>query len=401
MAIMSSRLKEAFDRGISFDASTINGFSGAAKNDLLLFPDQSTMSVLPWRPQQGKVLRFLCDIKNPDGSAYACDTRNLLKETVKKLAAAGYESKIGTECDFYFFKTDASGDPTYITQDEGAYLDMAPADKGENVRRETCLTLEDVGIRPLSSHHETGPGQNNIDFQYNDPLSSADGFLTFKAVAKAIAQRNGLYVSFMPRPLNNAAGSGLHVNLSLYKGGKNLFSEFDKDPSASYFMAGILKRIAEITAFLNPIYNSYMRLGRDRAPIYVSWSKQNRAQLVRIPFARKDTARMELRSPDPAVNPYIAFSLLLSAGLEGIENKEKLSRPVDQYLEGPSDVSLSKLPDTMGSALEFASKSEFALKTLGKPAFDKFLEIKKAEAAEFETAEDKFSLSLKKYFRVI
>lgn len=403
MAIMSNRLKEAFEKGISFDASKISGFTNANKSDLLLFPDPNTMSVLPWRPQQGKVLRFLCDIKNPDGTPFSCDTRNILKNAIKKLAEAGFDAKIGLECDFYYFKTDASGEPTLTPQDEGTYLDMAPADKGENVRRETCLSLEEVGIRPLSSHHEQGGGQNNIDLAYNNPLFSADGFLTFKTVAKAIASRNGLYVSFMPRPLPDSDGSGLHVNMSLYKEGKNLFSASDKDGTAKFFISGILNRISEMTAFLNPILNSYERLGRDRAPIFITWSQQNRFQLIRIPHAAGgEAARMELRSPDPCLNPYIAFALLLNAGLLGIQNKEALPPAVNATLYPSENVNLKlkKLPETLADAIQSAEASELAASVLGTDALKSYLDIKKQEIAEADASGDAATYCRKKYFKV-
>lgn len=400
MAIMSYRLKEAFEKGIGFDATTVNGFSGAAKSDLLLFPDPFTMKVLPWRPQQGKVLRFLCDIRNPDGSPYICDTRNILKRTVKRAEGLGYDIKMGVESDFYLFKTDAAGEPTLATLDEGSYLDIAPADKGENVRREICLSLEEMGIRPLSSHHEKGPGQNNIDFQCNSTLAAADNFMTFRTVAKAIAARNGLYVSFMPKPLPDRSGSGLHINMSVYKGQENLFENFsDGSPSAS-FAAGILNRISEVTAFLNPISNSYERLGKDRAPAYISWSKENRAQLLRIPTAAGNMARMELRSPDPYINPYLAFSVLIEAGLKGIINKEKLPPAVDSDLSA-SGLKLKRLPETLTAALAFAAKGETGRAVLGEEAFSEYLRIKKIEGAEADGAEDINEYGRNKYFKVL
>jgi glutamine synthetase len=323
MAIMSDRIEEAFKKGVSFDASAITGFKDVTESDLVLVPDASTMAVLPWRPTQGRVVRFLCEIRNPDMTPYDGDTRNLLKRVEQKAEALDLSCKIGTECEFYLFQTDEKGAPTEQTHDEGGYLDVSPYDKGENIRREACIYLEEMGIKPLSSHHEQGPGQNEIDFKYSSPVSSADNFMTFKNAIRAIAQRSGLFVSFMPRPIADKSGNGLHINLSVFKGGKNLFQTFDE--TCQSFMAGILNRIREMTAFLNPTVNSYDRLGRDEAPIYISWSKQNRSQLIRLPNATdEEYKRMELRSPDPTVNPYLAISLIISAGLEGVKNSEKL-----------------------------------------------------------------------------
>ena len=281
-----------------------------AKSDLLLFPDPATLTVLPWRPGPGRVVRFYCDIKNPDGSAFSHDTRAILKRVAAKFEELGYVCKIGAECEFYLFKTDANGYPTDVPFDNAGYLDIAPLDKGENIRREIALCLEEMGIKVETSHHEQGPGQNEIDFKFGDALATADNLLTFKSAVKVIAARNGLFASFMPKPIAETAGSGLHVNLSLVKGGQNIFKSREKGHSeiAESFIAGILAKTPEITVFLNPICNSYLRFGSFEAPKYVSWSHENRSQLVRIPAAAGERVRMELRSPDPSVNPYLAFA---------------------------------------------------------------------------------------------
>ena len=273
LSIMPNQLLEAFEHGISFDASAIRGFREVKESDLLLFPDPSTLTVLPWRPGPGRVVRFFCDIKNPDGSPFAHDSRYLLKKVVQRCKSRGYVCKIGAECEFYLFKTDENGDPTDITLDGGGYLDISPLDKGENIRREICLNLEEMGINPESSHHEQGPGQNEIDFQYSDALACADNLLTFKSVVKAIAARNGYFASFMPKPLPQEAGSGLHVNISLEKNGLNIFKDFvdGRQGITDSFIAGILERTPEITLFLNPLCNSYERFGSFEAPKYVSW----------------------------------------------------------------------------------------------------------------------------------
>ena len=287
ISIMPDELPSAFENGITFDAHAIKGFCDVTKSDLLLFPDPATLAVLPWRSGPGRVARFYCYIKNQDGSAYPHDSRYLLKRVIDRCQNMGYVCKVGTECEFYLFKTDENGEPTDITLDRGGYLDISPLDKGENIRREICLCLEEMGIKPESSHHEQGPGQNEIDFRFSDALNSADNLLTFKSVVKAIATRNGLFASFMPKPILKAAGSGLHINLSLTQNGLNIFKNVQGQHSkvAESFIAGILSRIPEITLFLNPIANSYERFGEFEAPRYVSWSHQNRSQLIRIPAA--------------------------------------------------------------------------------------------------------------------
>ena len=317
ISVIADELQSAFESGISFDAHAIRGFRDVTRSDLLLFPDPATLTVLPWRPGTGRVARFYCDIKNPDGSAFYHDGRGLLKQMIQRCAEMGYVCKIGAECEFYLFKTDDNGEPTDVTLDTGGYLDISPLDKAEDIRREICLTLEEMGIRPETSHHEQGPGQNEVDFQFSDALSCADNFQTFKSVVKAIAARNGLFASFMPKPVAGAAGSGLHVNLSLVQDGRNIFTNADEGHCgiAESFIAGILSRTPEITLFLNPLANSYERFGEFEAPKYVSWSHQNRSQLIRIPAASGEKVRMELRSPDPSLNPYLAFALILAAGL--------------------------------------------------------------------------------------
>ena len=313
ISIMPSELPRVFEHGIVFDAWAITGFQTEQKSDLLLFPDPATLSVLPWRPQQGRVVRFYCNIKNPDGTAFSCDTRWILKETIQDCAKSGYQCKVGAECEFYLFKTDEDGTPTMEPLDQGSYFDIAPLDRGENVRREICLCLEEMGLNPESSHHEQGPGQNEIDFMFSDTLGSADNLLTFKSVVKAIANRNGLFASFMPKPIASESGNGLHINLSVNKNGQNIFkgTEEGHNKVAESFIAGVLKHTKEITAFLNPTINSYERFGGFEVSKYVSWSHQYRSQLIRIPAAKGEKLRTDLRSPDRTVNPYLAFALII------------------------------------------------------------------------------------------
>lgn len=406
ISIMPDELPSAFENGVSFDASAIKGFRDVTMSDLLLFPDPSTLTVLPWRPGPGRVVRFFCDIKNPDKSIFTHDSRYILKRVIKRCEDMGYISKIGAECEFYLFKTDENGEPTENTLDYGGYLDIAPLDKGENIRREICLCLEEMGLRPEASHHEQGPGQNEIDFKFSDALNSADNLLTFKSVVKAIAARNGLYASFMPKPIRGESGNGLHTNISLSQSGFNIFKNKDGEHSkvAESFIAGVLQKAPEITLFLNPIANSYERFGEFEAPKYVSWSHQNRSQLVRIPAAIGEKVRMELRSPDPSLNPYLAFALIISAGLNGIENALPLPPAVDADLY-KADVSITEnlalLPDSLDKSIALAENSEFIKNVLGDEMLRKYITFKKEEAANYRSAEDKNSFYKERYFKFV
>jgi len=406
ISIMADGLKSAFENGVSFDAHAIRGFRDITRSDLLLFPDPATLSVLPWRPGPGRVLRFYCDIKNPDGSVFAHNTRVLLKRIVERAVQMGYVCKIGAECEFYLFKTDEDGKPSNFTLDNGGYLDIAPLDRGEDIRREICLSLEEMGIQPETSHHEQGPGQNEIDFKFSNAVESADNLQSFKSAVKAIAARNGLFASFMPKPLLNAPGSGMHVNLSLSQNGRNIFKNINEGHSdtAESFIAGILARTPEITLFLNPIANSYERLGKLEAPKYVSWSHQNRSQLVRIPAAVGENVRMELRSPDPSLNPYLAFSLIIAAGLDGIENKMILPPAVDADLYTADDgvtKPLAQLPDSLNKAIAFAENSPFVKNVIGQELLSKYIAVKKTEAGDFAGVKDKAGFYQERYFNVI
>ena len=315
----------------------------------------------------------------------------------------GYVCKIGPECEFYLFEADDRGKPTKIPHDEGGYLDFAPRDKGENVRREICLTLEEMDLKPESSHHEQGPGQNEIDFKYSDALSAADNLITFQSVVKMVAARNGLYASFLPKPFSDQAGSGLHINLSLSKNGMNLFKNRNDGHSqeSERFIAGILNRVREITAFLNPLTNSYARFGCCEAPKYVSWSHQNRSQLVRIPAAKGEYSRMELRSPDPSCNPYLAFALLIFAGLEGIEQHIDLGEPTNLNLYRADEMTLKSfavLPQTLGEALKIAKESEFVRACLPQKTLEKYIAAKEREWQLYEQASDKAEFEHAFYF---
>ncbi|MGI5986409.1 MAG: glutamine synthetase [Clostridiales bacterium] len=368
ISIPPSELSKAFRSGISFDASAIAGFGDESRSDLFLFPDPTTLSILPWRPSHGRVVRMFCDIKYPDGRAFELDGRALLKKAVSEAASKGINCYFGPEYEFYLFKTDEYGVPTNIPIDNAGYMDIAPEDAGENVRREICITLEEMGIIPEASHHEEGPGQNEIDFRYGDALSAADNSITFQMVVKTIAARNGLYACFDPKPLANMSGSGMHINISphLPDGGDCFYQ----------FMAGILEHISDITLFLNPTAQSYLRLGSNKAPQYISWSPQNRSQLIRIPAAGSEHSRIELRSPDAGANPYIGYTLLILAGLDGVERSLTPPPSADFNLFTAAEQELSafkKLPDSISEAAEAAKNSSFVKANLPSRFIDEYV----------------------------
>lgn len=367
VAIMPDELYKAFTDGISFDASALEGFGSQVKSDMFLHPDPSTLSVLPWRPSNGRVVRMYCDICYPDGQPYEKDGRYILKKAVEKAKEKGIKCFFGVELEFYLFKTDDNGDPTKIPLDNAGYMDIAPRDKGENVRREICLTLLDMDIHPESSHHEEGPGQNEIDFRYSDAITAANNAVTFKSVVETIAMRNGLFADFSPKPLDDKSGNGMHINLSIE-------SKDGKDYSAA-FIAGIMAHIKEMSFFLNPVKDSYKRLGENKAPAYISWSSENRSQLIRIPAAKGKYKRIELRSPDPMANLYVVYSLLIHAGLDGIEKNMTPMNSVDYNLfNAPEAITekLEKLPQSLEQAKEIALNSEFISSILPKEYIEQF-----------------------------
>lgn len=386
IAVTAQELPRAFERGIGFDSSNVQGLERIEQSDLFLVPDCSTISILPWRPAHERVMRMFCDVCYPDGRPFEDAGRAILKQAVQRAADKGYICRFGTECEFYLFRTDESGNPTNEPFDHGTYADMAPLDRGENIRREICLVLEAMGLMPESSHHEQGPGQNEVDFRYADALTAADNFVTFKSVVKALAAQNGLYASFLPKPLPGHAGNGLHLQLSLARGGKNLFEISPRhSEDAESFVQGILDRTADITAFLNPLTNSYRRFGSFEAPRYVTWSHQNRSQLIRIPASSGESNRMELRSPDPSCNPYLAFALLIHAGLDGIEQKRQLTPPCNGEIVAAM---AELLPQDLGEALQRAKNSEFVTHWLPEGARQSYFAIKEHEWKACRMAED-------------
>lgn len=354
ISIMSEELTRAFEYGIAFDASSIEGFGDETHSDLFLKPDAHTLMALPWRPEHGKVVRMFSDVTYPSGKAYECDTRYLLKEAIKAADDIGVSFFFGAEQEFYLFELDQNGKPTKRTYDDAGYMDIAPEDKGENIRREICLTLEQMGIRPESSHHEGGPGQNEIDFRYSDPMTAADNVMTFQTIVKTVARRNGLCANFSPKPLENLPGNGFHINMSVKSN--------DGKDNLPYVIAGVLDKVADMTAFLNPTDESYQRFGHDRAPCYISWSSENRSQLVRIPAAHGEYRRAELRSPDPTANPYLAFALIIYAGLYGIKNQLDMPKAADFNLFKAAETAMReyrRLPENRKDACDIAMQSAF------------------------------------------
>lgn len=403
VSIMPEELPRAFEYGISFDASAVSGFMNVEESDLFLVPDPVTLSVLPWRPSHGRVVRFFCNIRHPDGAPFEGDGRYILKKTLGEIETSGYNCQIGAECEFYLFQLDEKGLPTIVPHDAAGYCDIAPLDKAENVRREICLTLEEMGIKPESSHHEQGPGQNEVDFKYGDALTAADNMVTFKSVVKTIAARNGLHASFMPKPLPDKSGSGLHINLSLFKNGLNIFNNRGKQHGEvpEQFIAGVMSKIPEITVFLNPLTNSYARFGKFEAPQYITWSHHNRSQLIRIPAAADKYCRMELRSPDPSSNPYLAFALVIRAGLEGIAKQLQLAPAFDAnlYEATPDQIKgIEQIPENLGVAIELAGKSDFIKGVLPQKTIDKYLSSKLAEWNNYIQAEHKEEFERELYF---
>lgn len=354
ISIMANELSRAFEYGIAFDASAIAGFGDESRCDLLLHPVPETLMPLPWRPEHGRVVRMFCSISYPDGTPFECDTRSLLQKAMDDAEKAGFEFLFGAEQEFYLFKLDEDGKPTKIPYDEAGYMDIAPEDRGENIRREICLTLEQMSISPESSHHEEGPGQNEIDFRYSDAITAADNAVTFQTVVKTVARRNGLYADFSAKPLENEPGNGFHINMSV-RPSKN-------SDNLCYMIAGILEKVEEMTVFFNPTENSYKRFGQSKAPGFISWSNENRSQLVRIPAAVGEYCRAELRSPDPTANPYLAFTLMIYAGLYGLQNKLDMPNATNINLYKADSETLAKfrkLPANLSSACKIAATSEF------------------------------------------
>lgn len=391
VAITAGQLEKALNNRCVFDGSAIEGFVREEETDMYLHPDLDTFTIFPWRPQQGKVARLVCDVYGPDGTPFEGDPRYILKKVLKEAEEMGFYFNVGPECEFFLFHTDEEGRPTTKTHEMAGYFDVAPIDLAENVRRDIVLNLEEMGFEIESSHHEIAPAQHEVDFQYEKGLKAADNILTFKMAVKSIAKQHGLHATFMPKPKAGVNGSGMHINMSLEdKLGKNLFADTDDKLGLSRlayeFMAGILAHIKSMCLLTNPIVNSYKRLipGYD-APVYIAWSRAtNRGQIVRIPSSRGASTRLELRSPDSAMNPYLALAACLAAGLDGIKNHMELPEPVVQNIYAMDEETIKErgidhLPETLGEAIDEFEEDVFLRKVLGDHIFYKYLEAKKEE----------------------
>ena len=398
VAIMPNELPRAFEYGIPFDASCI----AEGCSDLLLVPDISTLSILPWRPKSGRVVRFFCALKNMDGSDYVGDMRSELTDYINQLRLDGYSCEMGTKCEFYLFELDERGEPTKIPHDKGGYLDVAPLDKCENARREICLSLEEMGMNPKSSCHKHGPAQNEIEFRESEPITAADNMVHYKTVVKSIAAQNGLFASFMPKPLPDEHGSALSISISLKKGGDYIFNTDDNGMSfeGKCFISGVLSKMREITAFLNCTTNSYKRFGIGYAPKYVNWSSENCAQLIRVPKPVGISPRIEIRSADACCNPYITFRLILAAGIEGIQSKD-CSLFESAVHNSENNSVLQKLPSTLEEAAAIAKESAFVKAALSDEIRRNVFNQLDKQIADYSAASDKDKFEEDSYFKFV
>ncbi len=395
VAVTASQLPKILEDGMMFDGSSIQGFARIEESDMYLKPDLDTFVVLPWRPHPGRVARFICDIYTPQNEPFEGDPRYILKKTMKEAKDMGYDFNVGNECEFFLFHTDENGAPTTITTDEAGYFDLAPVDNGEDARREICLTLEEMGYEIEASHHEVAAGQHEVDFKYDNALTTADNVMTFKLVVKTIAKKYGLHATFMPKPIFGINGSGMHTNMSLFKGSENVFFD-ENDPlqlskTAYSYIAGVLEHVAGITAITNPLVNSYKRLVPGyEAPCYIAWSASNRSDIIRIPASRGAGTRVELRSPDPSTNPYLCLAVCLAAGLDGIKKGLAAPESVDDNMfemtqEERNKRGIKNLPGNLKEALRVMEADGIAKATLGNHVYDSFVNCKKAEWDSFRT----------------
>ncbi|MGM9949485.1 MAG: type I glutamate--ammonia ligase [Lysinibacillus sp.] len=391
-----SQLDTALDNQMMFDGSSIEGFVRIEESDMYLHPDYDTFMIFPWTAEKGKVARFICDIVCPDGTPFTGDPRSNLKRLLKEMEELGFTKfNLGPEPEFFLFKLDQKGEPTLEVNDQGGYFDLAPIDLGENCRRDIVLELEEMGFEIEASHHEVAPGQHEIDFKYADAVTACDNIQTFKLVVKTIARKHGLHATFMPKPLGGEAGSGMHFNVSLFKGKENAFydesTELGLSETAMQFMAGILEHVKGFTAITNPTINSYKRLVPGyEAPCYIAWSAQNRSPLIRIPSSRGVGTRVEVRSVDPSANPYLAMAVILEAGLEGIRKKMTPPQGIDRNIymmneQERESSGIDNLPATLDEALELLAEDEVAKKALGDHIHEHFLEAKEIETEMFNT----------------
>lgn len=409
IAITNSQLGKVLNNECMFDGSSIEGFARIEESDMYLRPDLDSFVIFPWRPKQGKVARLICDVYRPDGSAFLGDPRHILKRVLKEAEDMGYSMNVGPECEFFLFNLDENGEPTTITNDNAGYFDLNPIDLGENARRDMTLVLEEMGFEIEASHHEVAPGQNEIDFKYGEALTTADNIMTFKLVVKTIAQKHGLHATFMPKPVFGINGSGMHINISLNKDGKNAFVDVNDANGLSKiaysFIAGAMKNIKFMSAITNPLVNSYKRLipGYE-APVYIAWSGKNRSPLIRVPATRGAGTRVELRCPDPSANPYLVLACLLAAGLDGIKNNLVPPASVEKNIfcmtqEEREAEGIDSLPGSLEEAIAYMKESELVKETLGEHTFNKYVEAKQTEWDEYKTKVHKWEVEkyLKQY----
>ena len=396
IAITSSQLEKALDNKCMFDGSSVEGFVRIEESDMYLYPDYDTFEIFPWRPQQGKVARLICDVHTPDGKPFEGDPRWILKKTIKEANEMGYRFDVGPECEFFLFHTDDNGLPTTLSHEKAGYFDLGPNDLGENIRRDMVLTLEEMGFEIEASHHEVAPAQHEIDFKYDEVLKTADNIQTFKMTVKTIAKRHGLYATFMPKPKFGISGSGMHINMSLAtEEGKNIFADengkIGLSDDAYHFIAGIMKHARGMSAITNPLVNSYKRLVPGyEAPVYIAWSAKNRSPLIRIPASRGNGTRVELRNPDPTANPYLVLALCLAAGLDGIKNKIEVPESVDCniYEMTPGErraAGIENMPADLKEAVDCLVADEFLCSVLGEHITTKYVEAKMKEWENYTT----------------
>lgn len=395
--VPSGQFSKALEGEVTFDGSSIEGFTRIEESDMLLKPDLSTFLVFPQFSKEdtarGKVARLICDVHLPDGEPFVGDPRYVLKQQLERAKALGFEMRTGPEPEFFLFERSSAGDPTTITHDRAGYFDLAPIDKGERLRREIVNTLLGMGFNIEAAHHEVAPGQHEIDFKYAGALETADNLSTFKFVVKRVALENGLHASFLPKPIQGVSGSGMHCHLSLFKDGKNAFfdekGEYQLSQTALFFIGGLLEHAASFTALTNPLVNSYKRLVPGfEAPVNIAWSTSNRSALIRVPAKRGGSTRAELRMPDSACNPYLAFTAMLAAGLDGIQNSIEPPPAIERNIykmtvREKRKHRIRELPGDLGLALDELEKSELMHATLGEHLFEKFLEAKRAEWLEY------------------
>ena len=387
IAVTTRELPRALDNQCIVNGEQIAGMNRENGTDLYLRPVLGSFSILPWRPQQGKVARMICDLYCPDGTPYKNSPRYILEKTAAKAEAEGYTCFIDPECEFFLFHTDDDGKPTTVTHEKAGYLDISPLDLGENARRDMVLTLEDMGMEVESSHHEAAPAQHEIDFRYGEIRKIADCIMTFKMAVRTVAKRHGLHATFMPKPKSDVNGSGMHIQFSLLKNGRNIFENLDNPEELSedayYFIGGLLAHSKEMALITNPLVNSYKRLvpGYD-APTELTWTENNQNSLVRIPVTRRDGIRVELRSPDASANPYLVLAVCLAAGLDGIRNK---IYPTKSSNCATQDTETGHLPETLKDAIEFFEKSSWIREILGEEFCQEYIKEKKNEWLRYVT----------------